>query len=129
MFQFLTDRKIVVQSDRIFSRIIPQSSNAENSVPVNYRIYDKKEGKTNKGFSRMYDYFREMLLEVITWGLKPKMVTGDSWYSSVANLKFLRNQKLGFLFGVEKKALLNCNAVERSSVSFTRNCYLKKLIA
>ena len=41
-------------------------------------------------------------MKVITWGLKPRIVTGDSWYSSVANLKFLKNQKLGFLFGVEK---------------------------
>lgn len=72
------------------------SDDQENSVPVNYRIYDKKEGKTKN------DYFQEMLLEVITWGLKPRIVTGDSWYSSIANLKFLKNQKLGFLFGVEK---------------------------
>ncbi|MGL4883432.1 MAG: IS701 family transposase [Waterburya sp.] len=67
-----------------------------NSVPINYRIYDKKEGKTKN------DYFQEMLLEVIEWGLKPRLVTGDSWYSGVENLKFLRNQKLSFLFGVEK---------------------------
>lgn len=73
----------------------------ENSVPINYRIYDKKEGKTKN------DYFKEMLLEVINWGLKPSMVTGDSWYSSVANLKFLRNQKLGFLFGVEKNRIVS----------------------
>ena len=72
------------------------SDRQENSVPINYRIYDKKEGKTKN------NYFQQMLLEVITWGLKPRMVTGDSWYSSIANLKFLRNQKLGFLFGVEK---------------------------
>ncbi len=67
-----------------------------NSVPINYRIYDKKEGKTKN------DYFQEMLREVIEWGLKPRVVTGDSWYSGVENLKFLRNQKLGFLFGIEK---------------------------
>lgn len=67
-----------------------------NSLPINYRIYDKKEGKTKN------DYFREMLTEAIAWGLKPSLVTGDSWYSGVENLKFLRNQKLGFLFGVEK---------------------------
>jgi Transposase DDE domain len=67
-----------------------------NSVPINYRIYDKKEGKTKN------DYFQEMLLEVSAWGLKPRLVTGDSWYSGVENLKFLRNQKLSFLFGVEK---------------------------
>jgi hypothetical protein len=67
-----------------------------NSVPINYRIYDKKESKTKN------DYFQEMLLEVINWGLKPRLVTGDSWYSGVENLKFLKNQKLSFLFGVEK---------------------------
>lgn len=67
-----------------------------NSLPINYRIYDKKEGKTKN------NYFQEMLTEVIKWGVKPRLVTGDSWYSGVENLKFLRNQKLGFLFGVEK---------------------------
>ena len=67
-----------------------------NSVPLNYRIYDKKEGKTKN------DYFQEMVIEVINWGLKPRLVTGDSWYSGVENLKFIKNQKLGFLFGVEK---------------------------
>ena len=72
------------------------SDRQENAVPINYRVYDKQEGKTKN------DYFREMLLQVITWGLKPSIVTGDSWYSSIANLKFLKNQKLGFLFGVEK---------------------------
>ena len=67
-----------------------------NSIPINYRIYDKKDGKTKN------DYFQEMLVEVIAWGLKPRLVTGECWYSGVENLKFLRNQKLGFLFGVEK---------------------------
>lgn len=67
-----------------------------NSVPINYRIYDKREGKTKN------DYFREMLIEVVSWGLKPRLVTGDSWYSGLENLKFLRKQKLGFLFGIEK---------------------------
>lgn len=67
-----------------------------HSVPINYRIYDKKEGKTKN------DYFQEMLTEVMNWGVKPRIVTGDSWYSGVENLKFLRNQKLGFLFGIEK---------------------------
>ena len=43
-----------------------------------------------------------MLKEVIDWGVKPRIVTGDSWYSGVENLKFLRNWKLGFLFGIEK---------------------------
>lgn len=64
------------------------------SYPVNFRIYDKREGKTKN------DYFRDMVTEVKAWGLNPAWVTGDSWYSSIENLKFLRNEKVGFLFGV-----------------------------
>lgn len=67
---------------------------AGHSYPVNYRIYDKQEGKTKN------DYFREMFLEVKQWGLEPAWVSGDSWYSSLENLKFLRNEKVGFLFGI-----------------------------
>ena len=66
----------------------------ENSYSVNFRIYDKQEGKTKN------DYLREMVTQVKAWGLKPAYVTGDSWYSSLDNLKFLRNEKVGFLFGV-----------------------------
>lgn len=72
-----------------------------NSAPINYRIYDKKQEKSKN------DYFREMLTEVIEWGLKPRLVTGDSWYSGIENLKFLRNQKLGFLFGVKQNRIVS----------------------
>ena len=65
-----------------------------NSYPVNFRIYDKQEGKTKN------EYFLEMVVEVIQWGLTPSWITGDSWYSSLENLKFLRNEKVGFLFGI-----------------------------
>ena len=66
------------------------------SVPVNYRIYNKSLDKTKN------DYFQEMLLEVLSWGLLPAWVTGDSWYASLANLKFIRNQGINLMFGVEK---------------------------
>jgi len=65
-----------------------------NSYPVNFRLYDKQENKTKN------DYFIEMLQEIRSWGIEPDWVTGDSWYSSMANLKFLRNEEVGFLFGV-----------------------------
>ena len=85
-----------------------------NSYPVNYRIYDKSEGKTKN------DYFREMVLEVKQWGIAPAWVTGDSWYSSLENLKFLRNEKVSFWFGiadnrkvsVEKGKLLSVKQLE-----------------
>lgn len=81
------------------------------SMPVNYRIYDKEEGKTKN------DYFREMVVEVIKWGLKPRIVTGDSWYSGVENLKFLKDQKLGFLFGVEKNRTVSNEAKKYKQVN------------
>ena len=46
-----------------------------------FRIYDKSESKTKN------DYFMDMLSEVLSWGAKIQFITGDSWYSSTANLK------------------------------------------
>ncbi len=66
------------------------------SVPVNYRIYNKQEGKTKN------DYLREMITEVLHWGLQPKIVTTDTWYSSQKNLKFFKNKGLEFLTGIAK---------------------------
>lgn len=70
------------------------------SVPVNYRLYDKEEGKTKN------EYFRDMLAEVIAWGLRPAYVTGDSWYSGLDNLKYVRDGALGFLVGIESNRLV-----------------------
>lgn len=64
-------------------------------LPVNFRVYDKSEGKTKN------DYFLDMLYEVLAWGLKPAWVTGDSWYSGVDNLKRIRNCQLSWLFALE----------------------------
>lgn len=64
-------------------------------MSVSFRIYDKSENKTKN------DYFLEMLREVIEWGLVPIVVTGDSWYSSVNNLKTIRDHGLGLQFAIE----------------------------
>ncbi len=69
--------------------------------PVNYRLYDKAEGKTKN------EYFLEMLAEVLSWGLQPRWVTGDSWYSAVSNLKRIRDYQLGFLFALESNRLVS----------------------
>lgn len=71
------------------------------SLPVNFRIYLKEDGKTKN------EYFRDMVSEVLKWGLKPDVVTGDSWYASIENLKFLRKQELSFLFGIEKDRIIS----------------------
>jgi hypothetical protein len=70
-------------------------------VPVNYRIYNKKDLKTRN------DYFCEMVIETISWGVIPAWVTGDAWYASLANLKFLRKQGLSFMFGIDSNRLVS----------------------
>jgi len=77
-----------------------------NSYPVSFRLYDKREGKTKN------DYFREMVTEVKAWGLQPAWVTGDCWYSGIENLKFLRHEEVGFLFGIADNRLVS---VERGT--------------
>lgn len=66
-----------------------------NHLPVNYRVYNKADGKTKN------DYFQDMLCEVLEWGLKPAYITADSWYSCTKNLKTVKNGGMGFLFAIE----------------------------
>lgn len=64
-------------------------------LPVNFRVYDKSEGKAKN------DHFRDMPEEVLAWGLEPAFVTGDSWYSGADNLKRVKNHALEWLFAIE----------------------------
>lgn len=80
------------------------------SVPVNYRIYNKQEGKTKN------DYLREMMAEVLVWGLSPKTVTTDSWYSRQKNLKFFKDKGLDFLTGIAKNR--SCSIDGKTFTSF-----------
>jgi len=73
----------------------------QTSVPVNFRLVDKSTGKTKN------DYFMEMLNEVQLWGLQPLWITGDSWYSSLDNLKFLKDQEMSFMFAIKNNRLVS----------------------
>lgn len=84
----------VVKGIQLITLYYTESSG--KSVPVNYRIYNKQEGKTKN------DYLREMITEVLDWGLQSQMVTTDAWYASRENLKFLKDKGLGVLMGIAK---------------------------
>lgn len=79
-------------------------------VPVNFRVVDKAEGKTKN------ELFREMVEEVLGWGLAPAMVTADSWYSGVENLRFLRDQGLSFMIALEKNRTVSEQPGEHARV-------------
>jgi hypothetical protein len=77
----------------------------ENEVnPMDVRIYEPKEdGKTKN------DHFREMLQLAKERGVKPEAVIADSWYSSLDNLKCIRDFGWNFVMGLRKNRVVNKN--------------------
>ena len=71
------------------------------SLPVNLRLVDKAEGTAKN------ELFREMVTEVLDWGLRPTVVSADRWYSVLENLKFLSAKGLGFLIGLEQNSIVS----------------------
>ena len=69
--------------------------------PVNFRVYRKQDGQSK------HAYFQEMVKECWQWGLHAAWVSADSWYASVENRKFLRNQEVGFLVGLEANRIVS----------------------
>jgi len=84
------------------------------SLPINYRIINKEEGKTK------HDYFLEMLEEIKQWGILPLTITADSWYSKKETFKFFKDKEQSFLFAIksnrkvflEKKQFVSIKDVE-----------------
>lgn len=60
-------------------------SDGDQHIPVDYRIYDKVRDNLSKN-----DHFRQMLEIASQRGFKPTYVCFDSWYSSLDNLKQIR---------------------------------------
>jgi hypothetical protein len=75
-------------------------------LPVNYRVIDKAENKTKN------NYFQEMLIEVLAWGLDPAFITGDTWYACEKNLKTVKNHGRGFMFAIASNRIVS---TEKSS--------------
>ncbi len=57
----------------------------QSSLPCDYRIYNKAHDGLDKN-----DHFREMLAAAHARGFTPSLVAFDGWYSSLDNLKRIR---------------------------------------
>lgn len=89
-----------------------------HGAPVNFRVYDKSEGKTKN------DYFLEMIKEVIEWGLSPAFVSGDTWYSCTNNLKTVKSHGCAGFFAIEKNRTVSEKKgtwVQIQSIDIPRN--------
>lgn len=71
-------------------------------MPMDYRIYHPPEdGKTKN------DHFREMLLKAKERKVTPEAVVADSWYSSLGNLKCIRDLQWTWVMGLKKNRRVN----------------------
>jgi hypothetical protein len=71
-------------------------SNRPSIRGIAFVVTGFRRGKTKN------DYLREMIGEVLDWGLSPRTVTSDTWYSSQKNLKLFKDKELRFLTGIAK---------------------------
>lgn len=71
-------------------------SDGDQTMPLDYRIYDKPIDGLTKN-----DHFRDLVNAAQLRGFCPKAVLFDSWYSSLENLKLIRNH--GWIFLTQLK--------------------------
>lgn len=60
-------------------------TDGDRKIPVDYRLYSKRDGLTKN------DHFWEILLMAKARGFSPRYVLFDGWYSSLENLKQIRD--------------------------------------
>jgi hypothetical protein len=77
-------------------------ADGEEVIPMDYRIYQPPEdGKTKN------DHFREMLILSHKRGIKPEAIVADSWYSSLNNVKLIRDIGWIWIMGLRKNRIVN----------------------
>jgi len=76
----------------------------DQSIPVDYRVYDKEtDGKTKN------DHFCDMLSLAKERGINPEAVVMDAWYSSLENLKHIRDLGWIWVTNLRKNRKVNRN--------------------
>lgn len=76
----------------------------KNYYPIDFRIYDPPEDNKTKNH-----HLREMVNLAFKRGLKPECVVADSWYSSLKNLKCIRDKDWFWVMGLKKNRKVNRN--------------------
>ena len=81
-------------------------------IPVDFRIYDiDNDGKTKN------DHLRDMLEKAKERGFQPDFVLFDSWYSSLDNLKKIRDLEWHWLTRLKKNRLVNPDNTKNVQIS------------
>lgn len=81
-------------------------------MPVDYRVYDKTGDQKTKN-----DHFQEMLDKAKERGFKPEAVLFDGWYSSLANLKRVRDHGWIFLTRLKENRTVSMDRSGHKKIS------------
>ena len=87
-------------------------TDGDRHLPCDYRVYDKPTDSKSKN-----DLFRDLLRAAGERGISPQCVLFDGWYSSLENLKQLRNMKWRWLTRLKANRRVNHNRTGLQALS------------
>lgn len=87
-------------------------SDGDACLPCDYRLYNKAQDGLSKN-----DHFRTLLEQAKTRGFDPTLVAFDSWYSSLDNLKLVRDFGWDWLTRLKSNRQVSLRAGEQQAVS------------
>jgi hypothetical protein len=76
-------------------------TDGDRHIPCDYRIYDKTDARTKN------DHFGDMIRTAYARKFRPRCVVFDGWYSSLDNLKLIRNCGWVWLTRLKSNRLVN----------------------
>ena len=88
-------------------------TDGDRPIPCDYRIYDKADTRTKN------DHFADMIRVAYSRGFRPRCVLFDGWYSSLGNLKLIRDRGWVWLTRLKSNRLVNRNREGTRALSDT----------
>lgn len=87
-------------------------SDGDAALPCDYRLYNKHQDGLSKN-----DHFRQLLQQAKARGFRPALVAFDSWYSSLENLKLVRDFGWDWLTRLKSNRQVSLRAGQQQAVS------------
>lgn len=87
-------------------------SDGDAALPCDYRLYNKDQDGLSKN-----DHFRHLLETAHERGFQPRLVAFDSWYSSLENLKRVRDFTWDWLTRLKSNRQVSLKAGQQQAVS------------
>ena len=87
-------------------------TDGEARIPCDFRIYKKRGDGLTKN-----DHFQNMVIEAEKRGLEAQLVVFDSWFASLANLKWLRDMEWASLCQLECNRQVNPDGKSNQAIA------------